>query len=454
MSLIKTIKSLPMAVAAAAILAAVPMPEGTPLVGEQAAHAQRAPSGENRKTRKVPAMSVDVHKKIQKAQEAMDVKSYVEAKQIIDDTLQGKKVNDYERAVAWQLKAMIAYEEDDVAGTIRAYEQILRFADSIPEALEINVIYGLAQLYYSEENYDKAIEYVARWEQRTDPTLIGVNQLTFISNLQYVRNEFAESLDYIYRAIEMAKTVDTIEVKEQWYGLALSAHWELGEFEKVRDTLEILLLTWPKPRYWIQLAGIYQELGEEETSYSLTEAAYKQGFLDDKEAQLVNIAQIQLARGAPIKCAWILEKAFAEERVPDDAKNEKTLGQCYMMASEFEKAVGPLSKAAQGDKDGNLWFQIGQVQMQLGNYKDAVGSFDNVVEAFGKSRDSKDKDKVLTAVMQKGQALTELKRFTQAYAAFKEAKRLASNKKERRTVTQWENYLKAEEAREQMLTGR
>lgn len=56
--------------------------------------------------------------------------------------------------------------------------------------------------------------------------------------------------------------------------------------------------------------------------------------------------------------------------------------------------------------------------------------------------------------MQKGQALTELKRFTQAYAAFKEAKRLASNKKERRTVTQWENYLKAEEAREQMLTGR
>lgn len=453
MSLFKTIKSLPMAVAAAAVLAVVPMPEGTPIFGEQAAHAQRAPSNKQ-KTRKVPAMSVDVHKKIQKAQEAMDTKNYVEAKSIIDDTLEGKKVNDYERAVAWQLKAMIAYEEDDVNATIGAYEQILRYAESIPEALELSILYGLAQLYYSEENYEKALEFVTQWQARTDPTLIGVNQLTFISNLHYVRNEFEDSLRYIYDAIEMAKTVDTVELKESWYQLALSAHWELGEFEKVRDTLEILLLTWPKPQYWIQLAGIYQELGDEPTSYSLTEAAYKQGFLDDKEAQLVNVAQIQLARGAPIKCAWILEKAFGENRVVSDAKNQKTLGQCYMMASEYQKAIGPLTQAAKGDNDGDLWFQIGQVQMQLGKYKDAVESFDAVTAAFRSSRDEKDKSKILTAVMQKGQALTELKRFKEAYDAFKEAKRLATNQKERRTVTQWEKYLKAEEAREEMLTGR
>jgi tetratricopeptide (TPR) repeat protein len=452
MTMIKTIKSLPMAVAAAAILAAVPMPEGTPIFGEQAAHAQRAPSSEG-KTRKVPAMSVDIHKKIQKAQEAMDEKLYSEAKEILQETLESKRINDYERAVAWQLRAMIAYEEDDVNGTIRAYEQILRFADSIPEALEINVIYGLAQLYYSEEDYEKALEYVTQWENRSDPTLIGVNQLTFISNLHYVRNDFQKSLDYIYRAIEMAKTVDTVEIKESWYQLALSSHWELGEYGKVRDTLEILLLTWPKPQYWIQLAGIYQELGDEETSYSLTEAAYKQGFLDDKEAQLVNVAQIQLARSAPIKCSWILEKAFKEDRVEENAKNVKTLGQCYMMASEYEKALAPLSEAAAAENDGDLWFQVGQVQMQLGKYEDALKSFNNVVSSFKNTKDTKEQEKILTAVMQRGQAFTELKQFKEAYEAFKSAKRMAKDKKDRRTVTQWEKYLKAEEEREKMLKG-
>lgn len=453
MKMIKTIKSLPMAVAAAAILAAAPMPEGTPIFGENTAFAQQAPAKKDQKTRKVPAMSLDAHKKIQKAQEAMDVQQFVEAKEILDDLLESKRINDYERAVAWQLKAMIAFEEDNTQATIGAYEQILRFAESIPEALEMNIIYGLAQLYYSEENFDKALEYVNQWESRIDPTLISVSHQQFIANLHYVRNEFEGALKYIYAAIETAKSLDTVEVKEAWYGLALSSHWELGQFERVRDVLEILLINWPKPQYWIQLAGIYQELGDEPTSYSLTEAAYKQGFLDDKETQLVNVAQIQLARGAPIKCAWILEKAFKENRVERSPQNEKTLGQCYMMAYEYEKALPPLSKAAAGEKDGDLWFQIGQVQMQLGHYKDAVNSFDNVLTTFKNTKDTKEKEKLLSAMMSRGQAFTELKQFKDAHEAFKDAKRMATDRKDKRMVTQWEKYLRAEEEREKMLKG-
>ncbi|NVJ97945.1 MAG: hypothetical protein HWE25_07330 [Alphaproteobacteria bacterium] len=453
MSMIKTIKSLPMAVAAAAILAAVPMPEGTPLFGEQAAFAQAEQQKSQAKTRKVPAMTLDAHKQIQKAQEAMDLKAYGEAKEILADLLERKRLNDYERAVAWQLRAMIAYEEDDTNETIRAYERILSYADSIPEALELSIIYGLAQLYYTEERFDDALRYVNMWEDRVDPTLVSVSHLSFISNLHYVRNDFPKALEYIYRAIDTAKSLDTVEVKEGWYGLALSAHWELGQFEKVRDVLEILLINWPKPRYWTQLAGIYQELGQEQTSYSLTEAAYKQGFLDDNEQQLVNVAQIQLARSAPIKCAWILEKAFKEDRVERTAQNEKTLGQCYMMAYEYEKALAPLAKAASGDKDGDLWFQIGQVQMQLGHYKDAIESFDSVKTAFKNDKSDKAKERILSATMQSGQALTELKRFKEARDAFKSAKRLATDRKDKRMVGQWEDYLRAEEEREKMLKG-
>ncbi|SDD81725.1 tetratricopeptide repeat protein [Kordiimonas lacus] len=452
MNMIKTIKSLPMAVAAAAVLAALPMPEGTPIFGEKAAFAQRADAGREQKTRKVQALSADFHKKLQKAQEAIDLKNYAEGMEILNDALE-RKANDYEKAVAWQLKAQVFYEQDDVQGTIRAYEEILRFADSIPEALEIGIIYNLGQLYYSEEDFDKSLEYIQRWQNRVDPTLISVSNLQFIANLHYVRNEFEECLNYIYQAIEVGKTVDTVEVKESWYSIALSSHWELGQYEKVRDVLEILLINWPKPRYWTQLAGIYQELGQEQTSYSLTEAAYKQGFLDDNETQLVNVAQIQLARGAPIKCAWILEKAFKENRVEQSPKNEKILGQCYMMAYEYEKALKPLSVAAKGDEDGDLWFQIAQVQMQLGHYKDAVGSFENVIKAFKGDKSDKAKDKILSATMQQGQAYTELKQFKEARQAFKTAKRMATDRKDKRMVTQWESYLAAEEAREEMLKG-
>ncbi|WP_417459836.1 tetratricopeptide repeat protein [Kordiimonas sp.] len=452
MNMIETIKSLPMALATAAILAALPMPEGALLGSKAFAQEKEESSYASRaKTRKVPAMSVDIHKKIQKAQEAMDLKEYVEAKEILTDTLESKRINDYERAVAWQLRAMISYEEDDTAGTIRAYEQILQYAESIPEALELNIIYGLAQLYYSEENYQKAIEYVKKWEPRAE--VISVNHLVFIAQVYYTLTDFDNSLAYIYRAISDAQAVDTVEVKETWYGMALSAHWELGQYTKVRDVLEILLINWPKPQYWIQLAGVYQELGDEKTSYSLTEAAYKQGFLDDKPLQLVNVAQIQLARGAPIKCAWVLEKAFKEDRIEKTAQNYRTLGQCYLMATEYERALKPLTAAAKSEADGDLWFQIAQVQMQLTHYTDAVKSFDNVVESFDGTKDEKDADKRLTSVMQKGQALTELKRFKEAHAAFDTANRMAKDRKDKRMITQWRNYLRAEQAREEMLEG-
>lgn len=453
MTMIKTMKSLPMTVAAAAMLAAVPLPEGTPFFGAEAAVAQQQQQ-KQQKTRKVPAMSIAFHKKVQKAQEAMDEGDLASAKEILDDALGARKINDYERATVWQFKAMVAFEEENTQATIQAYEKILSYRESIPVALEMQIMYGLGQLYFSNENYDKALRYIQEWESRIDPTLISVNHMVFIAQLHYTRSDFPKALSYINRAIETAHTVDTVEVKENWYGLALSAHWELNEYTKVRDVLEVLLINWPKPIYWIQLAGVYQELNDETTSYSLTEAAYKQGFLDDKETQLVQVAQIQIARDAPIKCAWVLEKAIKEQRVEANAKNKRTLGQCYMQANEFAKSIKPLSDAASEEADADLWFQIGQVEMQLDNLKGALTALDKAIAELAKDKSDKANDKRFSAMMMRGQALTELKRFKEANDAFNAASRISKKNKDKKVLRQWRAYLKGEEAREKMLTGR
>ena len=180
-------KSIPMALAAAAILAVMPVPEGSPLAS--AVVAQEEPKAKQ-KTRKVPAMSLDVHKKVQKAQEAMDENDLATAKDVLSKTLTARKINDYEKAVVWQLNAMIAFEEEDTPATIRAYEQILTFRESIPEAQELSVIYGLGQLYFSQENYDKALQYINEWETKVDPSLIGVSQAFIHCNAALPKRRF------------------------------------------------------------------------------------------------------------------------------------------------------------------------------------------------------------------------------------------------------------------------
>jgi tetratricopeptide (TPR) repeat protein len=457
MNLIKTFKTLPVAVVAAAVLITAPLPAGAPFAGSAAEAMQlKAKPKKKQETRKVPAMSLGVHKKVQKAQEAMDEKDLVSAKEILAKILESKKVNDYERAVVWQLTAMLAYEEDDTQGTIRAYEQVLRYKDSIPVAQELSITYGLAQLYYSIEDYDRALKFVKIWEPRAGE-FVGVSQLNFIAQLYYVRSEFEQTIEYIDRAIAMALTLDTIDVKENWYGIKLSAHWELNQYDKVRDTLETLLVTWPKPRYWIQLAGVYQELGDENTFFSLMEAAYKQGFLDDKGPQLVNVAQIQVSRDAPIKCAWVLSKGFKEKRIEKTADNLRTLGQCYMQAGEFEKAIAPLKASAELKKDADLWSQVGQVQMSVDDLKGAVLAFDKALEAYKDTKKGSKTSKValkrFSTTMRRAQALIELKRFKEAKAAFKSASKLAKKGKQKKQVRQWSDYLKIEELREKTLLG-
>ena len=447
MKMIKTFKSLPMAVAAAAVLAVAPASDFT---GVGTAHAVQ--EQKKQETRKVPAMSIKIHKLVQKAQEAMDLKDLPEAKEILADALQSKGINDYERAVVWQLTASIAFEEDDTRGAIRAFEQMLVYRNSIPVALELGIMYNLGQLYASENDYDNALKYLQEWEPRAGE-FVGVNQLVFISIVHYNREDYPNALDYVDRAIAMAETVDTIEMQENWYQIKLSSHYELGQFSNVRDVLELLLVHWPKPDYWTQLASVYSELGDEEAFYSLMEAAYRQGFLDDSEPQLINVAQIQISRDAPIKCAWILERAFNNELVENSAKNKRTLGQCYMRAQEYKKAVEPLSYAAAKDNDPELWFQIGQVEMANENLKGSIDAFEKVIDGLESSRKEKDKDMRFSAMMLRAQLLIEMKRFKDARSAFSTASRIADKSKQKRQLKQWRDYLRAEEEREKMLTG-
>lgn len=472
MSMVKFMKSIPMALAAAALLAVVPVPEGAPTYS--AASAQDEAPKKRQKTRKVQAIALTFQKKLEKIQEQLspDPEKMSEeeqkatltqrlnrAEELLDDAFNSRGVNEYAQSIVWQYRAQIAFERENTQGAIRAYEEVLKLANFIPEAQEHGIMYNLSQLYYSVDDLDKAIEYVKRWEaavSAVDPALVGITQKVFIAQLYYNKEDYSTALQYIDTAIAEAQNVDTVEVKEMWYGLKLSAHYELADYPSVRDTLVVLLLQWPSPTYWIQLAGVHQELGEEEAFYSLLEAAYKQGFLNDKPAQIVNVAQIQMTRDAPIKCAWIMENALAEELVESDADNQRILGQCYLLASEYRKALGPLSIAADSESDGDLWFQIGQVQMQIDRYDDAAASFVRMQTAYEDDTENEEKNasRLLAGVMMHGQVLTELKRFDEAKRAFSKASRLAKTRRDRSSISSWRDYLNNEEAREKLLTGR
>ncbi len=124
-----------------------------------------------------------------------------------------------------------------------------------------------------------------------------------------------------------------------------------------------------------------------------------------------------------------------------------------MQAAQFKEAVAPLTAAAKSENDGDLWFQIGQVQMANDDLADAAVSFERANGEFTSSKTAKDVSKRFSAVMLKAQALIELKKFKEAKSAFAEASKIAKTKRQRKQITQWRSYMKAEEVREETLRG-
>lgn len=414
---------------------------------------------EKAKTRKVPSMSIAVHKKVEKAQKLLEENLIDEANEVLTDLQNSSRINDYELSVIYQLQAQMAYERDDTPGAIEAFKKVLSYKNSIPVQQEIAITFNISQLYYSIDDLDNALEYYNLWEPKAET--IGIIQRVYAAQLYYSMENYSQSVVYIKKAIDEASAIDTVEVEERWYGLLLSAYWELNQFSNVRDVLEILIISWPKPRYWEQLAGIYSELGQEQTSFSITEAAYKQGFLDEKPTQLINLAQILMSRQAPVKAAWLLEDAVKNSQIEKNAKNYRTLGQAWMLSAEYDKAVFPLSKAAEGDDsleaNAETWTQVAQVLGQIDRLDDSIKAFDKAISLYEKEKGNKSNKALISIIMQKVTALIELKKFDQGTKALAKASRLASSfgpkerKKQQKTISQWQNYLKSEKEREEKL---
>ena len=82
------------------------------------------------------------------------------------------------------------------------------------------------------------------------------------------------------------------------------AYFQQENYAKVRDIQKILLVNWPKKRYWFSLAGAYTELGEDANLMAAYDAAHTQGLLE-KESEFTTMAQLYMQHEVPYKAGVV-----------------------------------------------------------------------------------------------------------------------------------------------------
>lgn len=411
----------------------------------------------DRKTRRTPALSERIYKVLGKAQEFADANDYPSAMLALEEGLGYKleKLNSYERAQYYNFKGFLFYTQEKYPEALKEYANLL-LQENLPAAMEDQTVYTMAQLYFIEEEYLKSIDMMLRWlEYQETPTaqpLIILGQAYYslgtVEGLpeSKARGYFKKAIPNILQAIELYKASGK-EPKENWYLLLRVMYFEMKENQKVVDILELLIDKWPKKSYWLQLAGMYGEMGTEaktekervaleKKQMSTYEVAYRQGFLE-KGSELISMSQLYMYHEAPYWASVVLEKGIESGKIEKTEKNYEFLAQSRMNAQDLRQSLSPLRSAAEISKDGELYQKLGQVYMSLDDFKNAAKYFGLSLKKGGLKRAD-------TVSVYEGMCYFNIGELDRARKSFEVA---AKDKRSRKQARKWITYLAKEKKR-------
>lgn len=395
-----------------------------------------AEEGEGRQTRQTAALSQKVYEKLTEAQTMVESGQVEQGLAVLKSLEGNSRLTPYERAQLYNYLAYTYFTMERYRDAIGAYQQVLNQPD-LPPALAQNSLYTLAQLYFTVEDYRAAVTTIERWfevaEKPTDTAWLLLGQA------YYQLGEYRAAIEPIDKAMAMAR--ERGETPEERLFLIKRAAWfELGDYKNLVKVVRELVRLYPRTSHWMTLAGAYSQLGDTRRQMVIMEMLHESGELERPE-QLRNLANLYLLHGAPYKAANLLQQQMDAGTLTADVGNLRLLAQCWQQAREDERALGPLSAAAEASKGGDLHVRLAQSYLNLGRYEDAVDALRTGIARGELSRPDQ-------ASVMLGLALFEIGRLGAAREAFADA---AGDKRSRKTAEQWMAFIEAEVKRREAL---
>ena len=317
-----------------------------------------------------------------------------------------------------------------------AYQEMINIP-SIEPQIKKNTIYTMAQFSMMQEKYNQALRYLDQFfTLETNPS--PDNYILLAQNLYQV-NRYPDMIEPIETAISEAQRRE-LEVKEDWYVLLNFAYFQQEDYAKVRDIQKILLVNWPKKRYWFSLAGAYTELGEEQNLIAAYDAAYTQGMFE-KESEYVTMAQLYMQHEVPYNASKVMQEYMDAGVIAKEAKNYRLLSQALTLAAEDEASIPALQEAARLSSEGELNLRLGNAHLNLGQYSECVAAIREGVRKGGiRSPDN--------AQISLGMCLYNLKEYQDSITAFREA---GKSQRSSRIARQWISVIESDLERNRQI---
>ena len=410
------------------------------------------------KPRRVPNIEPTTWKRLQQAQELITAEQYTEGVEILQAMVPREdRRSRYNANELGQIHNMLGYAYWELARpdkTIEHYEKVLAQVPQIAEATELLMLFQLSKIYFmqgQEENqeqlarpwFQRSLAKMGEWiEKSKDP---GPDPYYFIAQIFYQFKDFDSGIRCIETTVQLARDRG-IAVKEAWWRMLQFMHYEQENWPKVLEILEILVRDFPKREYWVMLASMYGETGEEEKQLLAMEAAHAGGFLT-KETDLRAYGALLVQADAPNRASTYLQKGFDEEIIERVCKNLQLLGQAYQAAHDVPDAIEAFEECGELEPDGKTFDLLASLYLDSDQYAKCRTSARRALELGGLSNP-------LATEVTLGTCEFNLGNLTEARKVFTDVRRTARRERERRFENMsgdWIKYIDSESKRRDEL---
>jgi tetratricopeptide (TPR) repeat protein len=282
----------------------------------------------------------------------------------------------YEQALLLQTYAHVYARQDRYAPAIAALAQCLAL-DALPVEAAQQARYLLAQLQLATADYPAAAASLEQWFARESEPAPAAHALA--GTAYAYSGDHARAIEHLRKAIARARRPE-----QNWYRQLLAVYYEAGRFGAAAELLQELIRRAPDAKdHWLQLAGVYHELGNDAQSVAVMELAYLRGLLTG-EAELVNLARYYLYMDRPHAAAKLLEQALRESRVASTPENRRLLVDAWLRAREPEQALAAADRAqALAPGDAELHLLRAQLQVEQENWSAVIEATNAALAAQG-----------------------------------------------------------------------
>lgn len=363
-------------------------------------------------TKIIPTIRTSTYDRLQEAQMCMDEKDYDCVKDTLDKLAQVRDLNNYEMANIWQFRAYLAFDLDDMASAIDAYEKLLALPfEDMPDGLIQNTMRNLASLYVQEEQYQKGLDTFMRWMALPTVTPTGDDHY-MLATIYYQMDKPNDGIPEIQQAIELASQQGEIG-DEAWYQMLYVFYFQLEQQDNVIDTLKFMVEHWTRPKWVLALAGQLSSQGRDDETLTLYELAYESGWLM-RGTEWVQLANLYLNGEAPYKAALVLQKGLDNGIIESTLSNWRLLAQAYQLAQEHEKAIPAFQHASTLAEDGDVDRMLAQSYQSLGEWDECAKAARDALDRGGLDRSD-------LVYLMLGNCLMNGKEYQEARNAFQQA---------------------------------